>query len=273
MALTFTVLNADDIQLYLSTHTPSDSPPNTLMDCISDLKLWMHNNFLMLNTDKTEVLLVGPKPLLSKSSNFSVSIDGLLVKPAPVVRNLGVLLDPSLNFDLHIKYLTKTAFFHLRNIARLRPFLTDNNAKTLVHAFIMFSIDYCNSVFVGLPIKSIQKLQYIQNSAARVLTHTKRSAHITPILFQLHWLPVLSRIKFKILLLTFKALHNLAPPYLRELLTSYTPSRSLRSSCNNLLAVPRTRLSTLGGRSFSAMAPKLWNSLPQSLRDCSSFSS
>ncbi|XP_037399735.1 uncharacterized protein LOC119264820 isoform X1 [Pygocentrus nattereri] len=90
----------------------------------------------------------------------------------------------------------------------------------------------------GFVHKSIQKLQYIQSSAAGVLTHTKRSAHITPILSQLHWLLVPSRIKFKILLLTSKALLNLAPPYLRELLTSYTPSCSLRSSSNNPLAVP-----------------------------------
>lgn len=209
--------------------------------------------------------------MLSKPYTFTLNIDDSPVHPTPVVKNLGITFDSTLSFDHHIKSLTKTAFFHLRNIARLRPFLSISDAETLVNSFIMSRLDYCNSLFLGLPTKSLQRLQYIQNSAARLLTHTKRSAHITPILHQLHWLPVPSRIKYKVLLLTFKALHNLAPPYICDLLITYTPSRSLRSSDQNLLVIPRTRLSTVGGRSFSALAPKLWNSLPQPLRNCSSL--
>ncbi|XDV33545.1 hypothetical protein PO909_003925 [Leuciscus waleckii] len=262
---------ADDIQLYLTTPSPSDPPPCSLTDCLSDLKLWMQNNFLKLNTDKTEILLIGPKSILSKSPSLTLNIDGSPVHSTPVVKNLGILLDSSLSFDPHIRSLTKTAFFHLRNIARLQPFLSVSDAQILVNSFIMSRLDYCNSLFLGLPAKSLQRLQYIQNSAARLLTHTRRSAHITPILHQLHLLPVPSRIKYKVLLLTFKALHNLAPPYIRDLLTPYTPSRSLRSSDQNLLAIPRSRLCTLGGRSFSALAPKLWNRLPQPLRDCPSL--
>ncbi|KAF4109519.1 hypothetical protein G5714_008771 [Onychostoma macrolepis] len=94
---------------------------------------------------------------------------------------------------------------------------------------------------------------------------TKRSAHITPILADLHWLPVAYRIKFKIILLTFKALNGLAPYYLCNLLHPYSPPRSLRSSDSRLLTIPRYRLSSMGGRSFSVVAPKLWNSLPRSL--------
>ncbi len=114
-------------------------------------------------------------------------------------------------------------------------------------------------------LPSIARLQYIQNSATRILTHTKRSAHITPILADLHWLPVASRIKFKIILLIFKALNGLAPYYLCNLLLPYSPPRSLRSTDSHLLAVPRYRLSSMGGRSFSVVTPKLWNSLPRPL--------
>ncbi|KAI4898285.1 hypothetical protein NFI96_024414 [Prochilodus magdalenae] len=85
-------------------------------------------------------------------------------------------------------------------------------------------LDYCNALFHGLPSKTLRPLQYIQNSAARVLVRTKKSAHITPILLQLHWLPVTERIHYKILLLTFKALHGLAPTYLSALLHPYVPS-------------------------------------------------
>lgn len=262
---------ADDIQLYLTTTSPSDPPPHSLTDCLSDLKTWMQNNFLKLNTEKTEILLVGPKSMLTKPYTFTLNIDDSPVHSTATVKNLGITFDSTLSFDHHIKSVTKTAFFHLRNIARLRPFLPVSDAQTLVHSFVMSRLDYCNSLFLGLPTKSLQRLQYIQNSAARLLTHTKRSAHITPILHQLHWLPVSSRITYKVLLLTFKALHNLAPPYICNLLTSYTPPRLLRSSDQNLILIPRTRLSTVGGRSFSAQAPKLWNSLPQPLCDSTSL--
>ncbi len=141
-----------------------------------------------------------------------------------------------------------------------------------MHAFITTRLDYCNALFSGLPDHSIFRLQYIQNSAARLLTSTKKSAHITPILFNLHWLPVSIRVQYKIILLTFKALKGLAPSYLSELLSSYIPSRSLRSSSSELLCVPRFHLSSMGGRSFSVTAPKLWNSLPVALRTVTSLS-
>lgn len=99
------------------------------------------------------------------------------------------------------------------------------------------------------------------------------SDHITPLLRDLHWLPVASRIQFKILLLTFKALNGLAPPYLAGLLHNYSPVRSLRSAEQGPLSVPRYRLSTAGGQSFSIAAPKLWNSLPLTLCKQSSLSS
>ncbi|XDV50997.1 hypothetical protein PO909_019956, partial [Leuciscus waleckii] len=117
--------------------------------------------------------------------------------------------------------------------------------------------------------KSIARLQYVQNSAARVLSSARRS-HITPLLHGLHWQPVASRIHYKVLLLTFKALNGLAPQYLSDLLYPYHPARSLRSADLGLLSIPRFRLSTVGGRSFSVNAPQLWNSLPLTLRNTSS---
>ena len=154
----------------------------------------MQNNYLKLNADKTGILLVGAKTSLFRVLNFSVNIDGVDIKPAQFVKNLGCLLDSSLTFESHIKLVTKTAFYHLRNIARLRPMLSDTDAKMLINAFIFSRIDYCNSLFYGLPAKLINRLQYIQNSAARVLTSTKRTAH--SVLRQLHWLPISSRIKY-----------------------------------------------------------------------------
>ncbi len=144
----------------------------------------------------------------------------------------------------------------------LRPFISTNDAETLIRAFVSSRLNYCNALFIGLPATSIARLHFIQNSAAHILTRTKRSAHITPILADLHWLPVAYNIKFKILLFTFKALNGLAPHYLCSLLLPYSPPRSLQSSDSR-----RPSVSPLfhGGRSFSVVAPKLWNSLPRSL--------
>ncbi len=114
--------------------------------------------------------------------------------------------------------------------------------------------------------QALYKLQKVQNSAARLIYHVKRTDHISPFLQTLHWLPVRSRIDYKILLLVFKCLNNLAPQYLSDLLTQYQPVRSLRSGDQHLLVVPQARTKTYGDRSFSRIGPVLWNSLPQNLR-------
>ena len=90
--------------------------------------------------------------------------------------------------------------------------------------------------------------------------------HITPILKELHWLPIPARIHYKVILLTFKAIHGLAPTYLSELISQYLPTRSLRSASQNLLVVHRSRTKSFGDRSFECAVPTLWNSLPGTLR-------
>ncbi len=167
---------------------------------------------------------------------------------------------------------SKTAFFNLRNIAKLWNMLPVSDAEKLVHAFMTSRLDYCNALLGGCPASSINKLQVVQNAAARVLTRLRKYDHITPILQSLHWLHIKYRISYKILLLTYKALNGSAPAYLTSLPSRYNPSRSLRSQNSGLLVVPRIAKSTKGGRAFSYLAPKLWNSLPDNIQGSDTLS-
>ena len=125
----------------------------------------MSNNFLKLNEDKTEILVVGPK---TKREKLIKNLGTLTPWTKSEVTSLGVVIDSDLNFNSHINKITKTSFFHLRNIAKIRPFMNQNDAEKLIHAFISSRIDYCNTLFTGLPKKTIARLQLIQNSAARL---------------------------------------------------------------------------------------------------------
>ena len=250
---------ADDTQIYLPVAPQTTCTLNKLHSCLNDIKSWMACNFLQLNNSKTEVIIFGPPPSVT---SLSSALGPLSNNVNAVVRNLGVMLDSSLNFNKQINSVVRSGFYQLRVISNLKSLLTQNDLEILIHAFITSRLDYCNILYTGLTQSNIHKLQMVQNAAARLLTGTKKREHITPVLAQLHWLPVKFRIDFKILLFVFKALNGLAPPYIVEMLSPHSTPRSTRSSTKQLLSVPRTRLKTKGDRAFSVAGPNLWNPLP-----------
>ena len=175
-----------------------------------------------------------------------------------------------MNLEFHVKKITQSCFYHLRNIAKIKSILTTQDLEKIIHAFVSSRLDYCNGLYSTLSSSSIHRLQLIQNTAARILTNTTRRAHITPVLAALHWLPIKSRIDFKILLITYKALHDLAPSYISELLHDKPNVRPLRSSNKGLLVIPPSNLKTKGDRAFEVVAPTLWNALPLAIKNAPS---
>ena len=187
------------------------------------------------------------------------------------VKNLGVIFDDRLKFDRQVSLVVKNSFYHLRILSKVIGYLPRRDLETVIHAFINTRLDYCNSLYFGLDHSLLHRLQLVQNAAARLLTGKHKHDHISPVLASLHWLPVVFRKDFKILLFVFKACNGLAPQYLTELLHLHTPARTLRSSNHLLLVTPKTKLKTKGDRAFVAAAPRLWNNLPWHIRSARSF--
>jgi len=173
--------------------------------------------------------------------------------------------------EAHIQQVCHSSYFHLRNIGKVRPFLTTEAAATLVHSLVATRIDYANSLLYGLPDYSLAKLQKVLNTAARIVSCCNRFEPITPVLRELHWLKVRERIMYKLLVLTYKALNGKAPSYLQELVNVYVPARPLRSQNTVTLVIPKARLKRYGDRAFMVAAPTIWNTIPASIRSSTSL--
>ena len=133
-------------------------------------------------------------------------------------------------------------------------------------------LDYANSLLYGISQQLIDKLQRVQNAAARLILGCRKHESISPGLVKLHWLPVKYRIDFKIATITYKVLSTNEPTYLRNLLDIAQPTRTRRSDRGIILCEPRSKLKSAGDRSFSVCAPKIWNSLPQSVKNAQTLS-
>ena len=193
------------------------------------------------------------------------TIKNAVVTPSTVAKNLGVVLDDRLDFSSHIASTTRACRFFLNNVRRIRPFLSKRATQLLVQALVLPCLDYCNSLLAGLPAYALKPLQLVQNAAARLISCLPKSAHVTPLLIDLHWLPIAARIRFKTLDLAFRAARGTAPSYLQSMASVYTPARPLRSASSGRLKA--TPLHAPGGSSarcrlFSVLAPRWWNELP-----------
>ena len=265
---------ADDTQVSKGAPVSDfQSVLSNVESCIEDIVSWMQSNKLKLNADKTEVLPVGSDAQVRLVKQDSATIVGKPVTFKSSVRDLGIYIDQTLSMKEHVSHLCRATYLEMRRISLMRPYLTQNATAQLVVSFILSRLDYCNSILAGLPSCLTDRLQKIQNNAARLVMQKSKKDHVTPLLRKLHWLPVIFRSKFKIAVLAYRFFHDSLPPYLSRLLTHYQPPRNLRSTSENFLKVPRRKLKTFGERSFSYQAPVIWNALPSEVRSAPSLAS
>ena len=221
---------------------------------IKSINTWMNRNRLHMNNAKTEVLMIGSQSQLNNCITSALDVNGTMVQISKMIKYLGTYLDNGLSFKHHISTKYRVTMWNLQCLKPLQPSLTVQACITLVLGLVMSHLDYVHSAFISLPASDINKMQRVQNAAAKFVLNLKRMDSSTEALKILHWLPINFRIQFKILLLVYKCLNCQAPSYLSELFEfkSTTSRLGLWSTCNRtLLCVPITKRKKFTNRSFS----------------------
>ena len=261
---------ADDTQIYCPYDFKSpEAAMNTIINCMSDIRTWMIRR-KKVNDDKTECLVI-TSSYIKALAGMELSIGWSSIKPSTSCRNLGAMFDNNQKMDIHISSVCRATHFHVRNIGAIRSHLFDSVTASLVHSHVTSRLDYYNSLLYGLPDNQLNRLQRIQNIAVRIVTRSPKQDHITPVLEQLHSLPVRMRVLYKLLVLTYQALKGKGPSYLRDIIELYKLKTSVVLRSNGRLDLPWSKLVSYGDRAFSVAALAEWNTLPSDLKDCTLY--
>ena len=215
-----------------------------LTNALVDIKKWMDGSRLKLNAEKTQLVWVGTRQQLEKVDIETVDILESNVQVSSSVKDLGVLIDNSLSMSGHVNALTKSSFFQLRQIRTIKRRLPRHARETLIRAFVSSKLDYCNVLLYNINDGLLKKLQRVQNAAARLIFDARKNDHATPLLRDLHRLPVRRRIDYKLCSLVYKCLHDAAPEYLSTCcipVADIPGRRHLRSASRFMVTVPRTK--------------------------------
>ena len=253
---------ADDHQL-LKTFLPLfqiNALDGDINNCFRLITEWMNSYFLRLNAGKTKILVILPPSLRNTIKIQGTFIDEKCIRFVHSARNLGVILDDELSFKEQINKVVKSCFFSIRKLCKIKAFLTFEQLRTAVSALIFSKIDYCNSLYFGINATLLMKLQYVQNSAARLVRKRNHFYGSTnDVIRHCHWLRIKERIIFKICLIVRKCLNGTAPDCLSGMLKYVSSSRTTK-----LEQYPFS--SSFGNRCFARVGPKLWNLLPSHVR-------
>ena len=204
------------------------------------------------------------KPLLNKLSPFLLRVHQSNFRHQSKIW-VSILTPDYLLTNRYLKHVKRHISTSVPCAMHIRPSLSTAAAETVATAIVGSRLDYCNSLLAGTSVSNVSRLQLVQNTLARVVAQKSRFDHITPVLSELHWHPVRHRINFKIAVIIHRVLQSQQPSYLAALIPRYAPVRSLRSFSSLSICVPLRKTSMATSRSFSSVAPKIWNALPDHL--------
>ena len=254
---------ADDHQVYMS-FTPEfqyNVLSNQLKNIINNVYLWMSRFYLKLNPDKSQIIVFCSREIKEKILINGVFMNNNCIRFVENVKNLGFYLDSDMSLNKQVTEVVKSCFLSIKNISSIKHFLTYEQKRILISSLVLTKIDYCNCMYIGTNSFNLRRLQSVLNSAARLVFGCQRYESVSLLHEKLHWLPIKSRIIFKLCLYVNKCLYHDAPIEIMSLLVpsdNFTRTAKLKHTI-----VPET---ALGSRAFSFCAPKVWNSLPLSLR-------
>ena len=234
------------------------------------MKDWCDSRRLQLNSSKTEIIWFASKTNHAKLKHHELSLrlNGSVVEPATVVKDLGAYLDQELNLRIHVAKISASCYFHLRRLRQLRYIATSSTMQTLVSSIILTRLDYCNALLAGLPKSTLAPLTRILHAAIRLVANLPYDGSVSKALRERHWLPVDYRIGYKLCLMMHAVVHGRAPSYICDLVVPLATMKNrerLRSHSSGDYDVPRVR-TLFGSRAFSVAGPVAWNQLPTNLR-------
>ena len=263
----------DDSQLYFKfSVSASSSAMAAVNQDLRNIRKWCATNALLINPDKTKLVVVGSAQLIKKLPPISLSLLGKTISPVPFAKDLGVYIDQCLTYDVHISKTASSCMNQLVHIRRIKHLLDKKTLLLLINSFVFSKLFYCSSVLGNTSKRNLHKLQLVQNFAARVVLGLRKFDHISQGRKSLRWLDVIEKVLFNDLVLAFKCVNGLAPDYLVKYFVkrSAVHNRNTRG-CNNFV-VPRCRLST-GQRAFSYRGPREWNGLAENIKNIKEINS
>ena len=264
---------ADDTQIYaaLSREEVNETSVN-LHNCLTAIHLWLSQNGLVVNPDKSEAVLfsTSQRSRLAPLPLSTVNVAGAITSITDSVKLLGITIDKHLTFNTHVLNVCKASYYHIRALKHIRSFLTEDVTRSIACALVNSRLDYSNSVLYGTSKTNLARLQRIQNSLARVVVTARRTDSIKPILERLHWLPIVYRIEYKVVTVAYKVRETGYPAYLKSAVVELIPNRISHSSDKHFFKQFPVK-TEIARRAFGQAASSVMNSLPAFFRSIKQF--
>ena len=264
----------DDSKLFISfTLLELDATVEKLEQDLLSVAKWCCENHLLINPDKTKLLFLGTRQMLSSlQEDPRVTFLGKILKPTVSAKDLGVLLDPNLTYDHHISTVVSSCLSKLCQINRVKKSFDKTTLELLITALVFSKMLYCSSVWANTSLQNVNKLQSIQNFACKIVTNTRKFDHVTPLLRELNWLPVREQLRYRDIVLAYKCQNGLAPQYLMDKFSKRSCIHNRDTRARDSLQIPLFRTKT-GQRSFVFRGTNIWNNLDDDLKQRTSLTS